>query len=131
MSRELNTQKIYKHLSELTGVVVENTPSEFQTLDNILDEVQTTEIKTVVFRAISGARQQIYTTMFLSEERERPLPRTYHKKLKQKTTEGVRIIRVGFGSIKDFDFMAKKVGMDSKNFTFIWHSDITAYQRFV
>lgn len=131
MSKELNIRQLYRHLFTLARIEAAENISACPQILNAAEEVQTPEIITTVMHAVSSARQQIYMTMLLSEEREKPLPHTYHELLKQKLTEGIKIVRVGFGSREDFGFISRNIGLDSTNFTFIWHSDTTAYQRFI
>lgn len=69
--------------------------------------------------------------MELAEERDRPLSEEYHNAIVEAISRGVKVVRIGFGTQEDFNFMDKKLSLVYENYTFIHHPDVKSYQRLI
>lgn len=83
----------------------------------------------LVKREIKSAKKEIVATMLLREERESPLPNSYHALLKKKLGAGVQIKRLGFGRKVDYTVIKQRLVMPSKNYQFRYTSLVLRYQR--
>lgn len=94
---------------------------------NLFYPVGTETVLRQAIGLVSGARKIIRATMLLSEEVGQPIPSDYYNLLKKKMDEGVSVVRLGFGSKKDFD----KINLlpSSKGVNFIRIENIQLYQR--
>lgn len=65
---------------------------------------------------IKLAKQEILATMDLAEEIEKPLPPEYFSLLQRKIETGVKVIRLAFGSVTDFEIFNQKYNITDKNY---------------
>ncbi len=79
-------------------------------------------------RIVGGAKKSVKATMLAKEEAGSPLPSDYFSLLKKKMTAGVHVIRIGFGSEKEFASLKKNVQIRNKNYEF-YCLPKTGYQR--
>lgn len=84
-----------------------------------------------VIREVKKAKREIVATMLLREERENPLPNSYHTLLKKKLKEGIRIKRLGFGTKEDYNKIVKKIGVSKGNYLFKYIKEKNRYQRLI
>lgn len=70
-------------------------------------EVSKAQLLTQAISLVSSAKEEIFATMHLDEESEKPLPREYHLLLLSKKRAGVNIVRFGYGSKKAFLTISK------------------------
>lgn len=95
----------------------------------LIKQVNKKEIVLMVQKAVGKSKQEILATMLFKEERENPLPNSYHNLLKNKLREGVKIKRLGFGEKVDYTLIKNRLVMPSKNYQFRYTPSISAYQR--
>ena len=90
--------------------------------------IASSDIVSVAMRLVGSAQHTIEATMDISEEIKRPLPGSYFGLLKSKMDEGVMVVRVGFGSQKDFLYVQAKMPIHAQ-YVCKHFLDIKKYKR--
>lgn len=95
----------------------------------MIKTVDKKDILRLVTKEVKRSRKEILAAMLLREERQNPLPGSYHALLKNKLKDGVKIKRLGFGSRVDYTVVNNKLAMKVNHYQFKYLSRNSAYQR--
>lgn len=82
----------------------------------IYEEIDKSDIFQRAMSIVKTAKQEILATMDLAEEIEKPLPLEYFSLLKKKIAIGVKVIRLAFGHMDDFETFNQKHRIKNKNY---------------
>ncbi|EKD87113.1 MAG: hypothetical protein ACD_37C00033G0003 [uncultured bacterium] len=96
----------------------------------IIFPVNKKEILKEVEDHLSRTENEILATMLLREEIEKPIPNSYKKLLNRKTEEGIKLIRLGFGSKEEYNMLSRKL-VYKKNYSFFLIEKVESYQRMI
>lgn len=93
--------------------------------------IEKKDILNDVQEVVSRAQKEIIATMYLQEELQSPLPKSYFQLLHSKLSEGIVIKRLGFGSKEDYNTMRNIIRISNKRYQFKYLEKILEYQRLI
>lgn len=96
----------------------------------IIFPVNKKEILKEVEDHLSRTESEILATMLLREEIKKPISNSYKKLLNRKTEEGIKLIRLGFGSKEEYNMLSSKLAY-KKNYSFFLIEKVESYQRMI
>jgi hypothetical protein len=78
---------------------------------SFIKKINSLEIYDNVFHSVKNSKSEICMTMDLAQELSKPISKDYYNLLNFKSTQGVKICRLCFGSESDYKlFIKEKVG---------------------
>lgn len=96
----------------------------------IIFPINKKEILREVEDHVSRTENEILATMLLREEIKKTIPNSYKNLLNKKTEEGVKLIRLGFGSKEEYNMLSRKL-VYKKNYSFFLIEKVESYQRMI
>ncbi len=78
-------------------------------------------------KLVREAKKDIIVTMDMKEELIHPLPVSYHVLLEKQAKKGVRVVRYGFGTKREYICLKPQVS----NIQFVYAGSLSFYQRMI